>query len=516
MFKKVLAVIMAATMLLTFAPLSFASDAVATGTDAEKAGIDYTINNPYALVDFELANQYKADLHSHTTFSDGHESLPAMVERHYELGFDIMAISDHSTVSRGYTTQKHSKAMSVISFVKNDFKLVGDVLSDSGVASNNNSYNVYKENGDEFYVQTIAETGVQGQAMMRVPFANEQNGTSFNNAHVNTWFVDYGDALFGGTSNYIAPISNVDELGGLSVINHPGEYTNARDEGSKDAAYDLSDFSYNYKINKFANILNTYESCIGIDINSKGDYRTRYDRKLWDILLQKILPIGERNVFAIATTDAHNLGIVDSGYTIMLMKNLSAAALKQCMRNGEFFAASKYLGCPEEIAAFRATLTEIGTEEALNLIAKIDASTAEDGDGKFVATEEKTNAAAPKITNIVVDENADTITLTTENTVVTHWIADGKVIATGNTIDLDDYSDEIGKYVRAESLGEGGIIYTQAFVLDYEGAPTAEKDDSFFDWGTIASLICDLPVRFLIFLIQSPLSGLVKILADII
>ena len=35
--------------------------------------------------------------------------------------------------------------------------------------------------------------------------------------------------------------------------------------------------------------INKYDSCIGIDINSKGDGRTRYDRKLWDILLSKVV-----------------------------------------------------------------------------------------------------------------------------------------------------------------------------------------------------------------------------------
>ena len=57
--------------------------------------------------------------------------------------------------------------------------------------------------------------------MLRVPYGVENNPTSFNNAHVNSWFVDYGHKVIGGTSNYERPISNVDKLGGLSVINHP-------------------------------------------------------------------------------------------------------------------------------------------------------------------------------------------------------------------------------------------------------------------------------------------------------
>ena len=496
MFKKLTAIILSALILTAVVPFAF----------ADSNDVDYTVNSPYENVDFSSVNQYKADLHCHTTFSDGSNPLPDMVERHYELGFDIIAISDHGTNSYGYTTQTHNVPMMVFSTVKNG-DLNDDVLSANGTASNGNAYAVYNKGSDEYYAQTLAG-GEKGQELMRVPFANEQNPTSFNNAHVNTWFVDYGHGVVGGTSNYLSPISKIDELGGLSVINHPGEYTNARDEDSTADAYNLENSTYRYKIDKFAYLLNTYKTCIGIDINSKGDSRTRYDRKLWDILLQKVLPIGERNVFAIATSDAHNLGIVDSGYTMILMPQLTSDALKTALSKGQFFAASKYLGNIDEMAAFKASLDADGSAEALALSSKL--ASAIENNGKFEATEEKTDAKAPAITDIKVDNAEDTITLTTENALVTHWIANGKVIHVGNTIDLDDYSDEIGKYVRAESLGEGGIIYTQAFVLDYDGAPTGEKED-FFDWGVLASAICDIPVKILVFILKTPLKVIFEI-----
>ncbi len=497
MFKKFLAVFMAAAMLLTVAPLTFANS----------NDVDYTINSPYADVDFSTVNQYKADLHCHTTFSDGSNSLPEMVERHYELGFDIIAISDHGTVSYGYTTQTHNEPMMLFSYIDNG-EFIDDVLSANGVAANGNQYSVYNRGTDEYYSQVLA-SGENGQELMRVPYANEQNPTSFNNAHVNTWFVDYGHGVVGGTSNYLSPISKIDELGGVSVINHPGEYTNARDEEKTEDAYNVENSTYKYKIDKFANLLNTYKSCIGIDINSKGDGRTRFDRKLWDILLQMILPIGERNVFAIATSDAHNLDIADSGYTMMLMPELTSDALRKSLTKGEFFAASKYLGNYDEQVRYKASLENIGTADALALAKELD--TAINTNDKFNATNYP-DAAAPMITNVTVDETEDTITLATENTSVVHWIADGKVIHVGNTIDLDDYSDKIGKYVRAESLGMGGIIYTQAFVLDYDGAPVAEKE-GFFDWGTLASAICDTPVKLLVFLLKTPIRVIFDIFA---
>ncbi|MDD7194504.1 MAG: PHP domain-containing protein [Clostridiaceae bacterium] len=503
-FKKAAAVFMAAAILMTFAPFSFAA-----------SDIDYQITNPYASVDFDTWNQYKADLHSHTTFSDGHNTLPEMAERHYELGFDIYAITDHGTNSTGFTNQKFNTAMELVSVIKNDGEHHDEVLSANGTAANGNAYKVETVNGDEYYSQTLANGN--GQAMMRVPFGIEHNPTSFNNAHVNSFFVNYGTGIVGGTSNYIAPISKVQQLGGISVINHPGEYTNARDEVYTADAYNVENSHYNYVVNKYANILKNYDTCIGIDINSKGDTRTRFDRKLWDILLQKVVPSG-RNVFAIGSTDAHNLDIVDSGYTVVLMPELTSAALKTALSTGTFFAASKYIGNVDELAGYSTTLLASQNAEAVEFgkelsecVDKINTEISENGSqGTKYQVEE--GFAAPKVTNIVVDDAEDTITITAENALLVHWIADGKVIATGSEIDLDDYSDEIGSYVRAEILGKSGIMYSEPFTLNYDGAPVAEDSGRFVDFGTLASLICDTPVKILVFLVKTP----VKVILDLI
>lgn len=487
LLKKIGAVCLAGVMLFSSAAMASAS-----------SDIDYEITNPYKNINFLTVEQLKADLHSHTTFSDGHDTLPQAVERHYELGFDIYARTDHGTVSNGYINQKFNDPLKFISLIKNG-GIYDDVLSESGTTSNGASYKVDidEATGDEYY----SENG--GSGMLHVPYGNEQNPTSFNNAHVNTWFVDYGDGRLGGTSEYESVIKAVDELGGLSVINHPGEYSNARDEDSREDAYNMDDAVYEYKINKFANLLVEYDSCIGIDINSKGDSRTRFDRKLWDQLLTMVVPNG-RNVYAIATTDAHNLGIVDSGYTIMLMEENTSADLKDCMANGEFFAASKYVGCPEEQNEIYADLLEMGTPEALALAEEYKACI--DSGEKFYAGED---AAQPVINYVIVDDTADIISLSVSETVYTRWISNGKVIATGNTIDLDDYSDVIGNYVRAEMYGPSGVVYSQPFTLDYDGAPTYELNDNFVDFGYPVSLICDTIVKALPYILPLKLIFLI-------
>ncbi len=508
--KKILAVILSVLMIFSTATVALAA--------GEADGVDYTISNPYASVNFQTDNVYKADLHSHTTFSDGHETLPAMAERHYDLGFDIYAVTDHSSTHYSFTENNFVPAMRVISLVKNEFLAEDVLLASGGVAQNGNAYTVRKDEttNDEYYSQTI--DGVQGHEMMGVPYGNEQNGTSFNNAHVNTWFVDWGHGRFGGTSEYESVISSIDELGGLSVINHPGEYTNARDEVYTKDAYNKDDIMYNYQIRKFENLLLNYNTCLGIDINSKGDSRTRFDRKLWDTLLTDLLPYG-RNVLAIATTDAHNLDIVYSGYTMHYMPALTSANLKANLQAGGFFPASKYIGNFDELVTLKNELKVLtDNAEAQAMAAELDeiiaASEVEMANGdsgqKYKAPED---AESPLFTNVEVDDENDTITLTAENALVVHWIANGKVIHVGNSIDLDDYSSEIANYVRAEAYGVGGVCYTQAFALNYDGVPEKDIDEfgSFFDWGKIASAICDVPVRLLIAIL--PKNLLVKIIS---
>ena len=57
-------------------------------------------------------------------------------------------------------------------------------------------------------------------------------------------------------------------------------------------------------------------------------------------------------------------------------------------------------------------------------------------------------------------------------------------------LDLNEYADRLGNYVRAEVFGEGGILYTQAFLLNAEdnAAANGGKSEKFFDFGFIDCL----------------------------
>ena len=106
MTKKVLAVVLAAAMLLTFVPFAFAANEASDG---------YTITNPYKDINWETVNQYKTALHTHTNASDGDDTLIKSLERHYETGYDVVAITDHGISNTSWTA---SDANIVTDFIR--------------------------------------------------------------------------------------------------------------------------------------------------------------------------------------------------------------------------------------------------------------------------------------------------------------------------------------------------------------------------------------------------------------
>jgi len=426
---------------------------------AEPPEVDFTISNPYKDVDWNTNEKinYKANLHCHTWASDGNYDVRDIIKMHYDLGYDALALTDHGIVDKSWTSdENYSKTISIL---LGYFK-TWEFRKDKSLFPKMPNYLTEEE-----YIQyTTPDKDQNGRYMIHVPNGIEHNPTSFNNAHVNSWYADYGNGILGGTSDYETPISNVDALGGLSVINHPGEYSRARYEDNPEKAYNED---YDYYINKYADVLSRYDSCIGIDMNSKGDGRTRNDRKLWDILLQRLVPTG-RNVFGIATSDAHKMSAVDTGWIVYCTnKGNTAETLRECLETGSFFAGARNIENVKELAFIEAQLGKKIT-------------------GKDGTWSVKDSLNQPVVKSVAVDEAEDTITIDVDNALLVYWIADGKVIATGNTIDLDNhyYNDEIGSYVRAEIFGEGGILYSQAFTLDYNGAPSGEEV-RFFDWNII-------------------------------
>ena len=361
--------------------------------------VSYKITSPYNDIDWDSINQYQAQLHTHTLYSDGTVDVKDVVERYYELGYDILAVTDHGVVNKGWNR-------------------VPDVLDLIGY---NQYINNFEPMSEERYREiTVEGAGRDGRPMLDVPYGIELNALVIRKNHINGFFVDYGNGILGEEEDYETVIAGNSAAGGITFINHPGDFIAANKENGRATDYN--------QLKVFIDPLMKYDSCVGIEIFNLRDTTDRADRILWDTILQYTIPQG-KVVWGFANDDSHALDDIDVTRDVMLMPELSNEALRTAMENGTFFACSRY------------ARYEMGEDFV--------------GEGEYA-----------HINKVIVDDDNDTITVDASNYKEFEWIADGKVIATGNTINLREYSDEIGCYVRFQIKNEGGIVCSQPFVCD--------------------------------------------------
>ena len=506
--KKLISVVLCAALLCGTGVMAAAA--------RETASVDYTIVSPYADVRWDAVSQYKTALHTHTNASDGSITLRESLETHVLQGFDLVATTDHGISNGSWYKPEDSNYQFTHTMLKLLDRTEGelDYLGNAGTFTNcGYRYTLEtRDNGDDYL--TVTTDAGQTRELMRIPYGIENNALSIN-AHVNSWFVPYCDNTL---NDYTAALRGVTKAGGICVINHPGEYAKGKSTLTCEEAYNESNWAYRYYINRFNDLLRRYPSCIGIDVNSKGDSRTRYDRQLWDKLLERNT-CGVRNVFAICSSDAHQADKINTGYTRLLMTEKTSAAARKALETGAFFGCSYCNGNRNELANIVEYLEKYyGTDGDFYAViqAGLDALDAriegvrsgtldaDAGPADPVRLIDKSGYFHGKdtfVTAIDVDDDADTITLHTDNALLVRWIANGKVIAVSkadggvSTLHLRDYADEIGTYVRAEAIGEGGFIYTQPFMLSYAGQP-APQNYFYLPIPIVDALFADLRTLF--------------------
>ena len=212
------------------------------------------IVSPYSGVNWQSYGQYKAGMHVHTQRSDGTDLFNAMIEAHYHLGYDILAITDHNVLNR-------------------------DWISDENALT------------QQRYDEIISGVGRNNRGMLRIPFTNEQSYPE----HLNTFFAEFDSVPWYTLEDNI---QYAQQLGAISHINHPGRYY-------ADEYEDI--LPDNSTVNKYVDLFMRYQSCLGMEIVNNGSNESdRYvnDRYLWDKVLTQTIP-GERYVWGYSNDDAH-------------------------------------------------------------------------------------------------------------------------------------------------------------------------------------------------------------------
>nr|MCR5041588.1 hypothetical protein [Clostridia bacterium] len=243
----------------------------------------------------------------------------------------------------------------------------------------------------------------------------EHNIAVFRKNHVNGYFCDAGRGDFGKENDHLTAVKKIDAAGGLSVLNHLGDWNGA----NRDKNIALSDTQREL----FASILYAYPSCLGIEIVNSKDRCTRHDRLLWDRLLERLIPLG-RNVWGFSNDDSHTDSDAGDSYELFVLRENTLREIKRAMISGSFFACSRY------------ARYELGEDFV--------------GDGWFGKF------------GMSVGESM--IRLDVPDGCSVRWISCGKTVCEGGVFDLAEHP-EAEIYVRFELSGAAGMLYSQAFPI---------------------------------------------------
>lgn len=403
------------------------------------APTDYEIVDPYAAVDWDTWEQYKANLHTHSTFSDGEFTLPDMVEKYYDMGYDILAMTDHGVINYGWN--KPHNTFPPFNWANH---VEGHPLS--------KKYHVEANMSDEDYERITTGADRGGRGMVDVTGGIEMNMAVISKTHVNGYYLEegsWGEGEWGTENSYAAAVEAIENDGkeGYTVLNHIGDWLDSdmhpeRARLEKNIAY-------------FADIFIKNPSCLGMEIVNNSDRVTAQDRVLWDELLQVVLPQG-RNIVAFADDDSETESEMGHTYEMFPLAANTPENVKTALLSGAFFCCSRF--------------------------DKSDPENKIEGPGGYNNPE-----FVPRVQSVSVDQAANTITvrvLDDESRPCrsVSWIADGVVIRQDTdladgcaTIDLNDYEDQLGCYIRFQLNSENGVCYSQAYELKYEGRAEKEK-----------------------------------------
>ncbi len=263
--------------------------------------------------------------------------------------------------------------------------------------------------------EMISGIGRENVGMQPIPFSIEQTVTE----NINTYFVNFRNE-YGSTIE--ENIAAAEKGGGISQINHPGRYTG----GSAGGSYGAERSREWYFVSKYTKLFLKYSSCYGMEIINKKDGDSASDRILWDNVLENTLPM--RSVWATSDDDTHLAADTGFSFNMLLMPSNNLTNIRSALTGGTFYAVAK------------AAKRELGED--------------------FVATGE-----TPKLTGVNVDQDEHKITIKAENYTSIEWIADGRVISTGDSIDINYFEKQVNKYVRAQIKGPGGIAFVQPFAV---------------------------------------------------
>ncbi|SIQ13290.1 PHP-associated [Alkalispirochaeta americana] len=188
---------------------------------------DILLHNPYQEIDWSRATPHKANLHTHTRYSDGLYSPRRMIQEYQQRGYTILAITDHNHVTWPWPDPDHTSQENYPEMIR----IMGNEISDvHHLGSYFTNYNI----AGRRYRPIVGRLG-QRRAEITIQDVLKQIG----------------------------------QRQGAAVLFHPGRYSH-----SLEWYYDL---------------FLEYPHLLGLEIINRNN-RYPQDRYLWDSLLSALMP----------------------------------------------------------------------------------------------------------------------------------------------------------------------------------------------------------------------------------
>jgi len=256
--------------------------------------------DPYAGVDWKSFEQHKANLHTHTTQSDGELTPSQAIDEYRARGYTILALTEHNLCTWPWTE--------LATLERKGKALQGDnaAVKEPDVSSEKRRFPQIAayENRDP---ETLGMLAIAG------------NEYSIHH-HTNSFFIQYETR----SRKLEQTIQEVGERGGIMMINHPGRYWEPAEDGS--IPDDI--------IERYAAIFRDNAHVVGMEVINQGQ-RYKDDVRLWDKVLAALMPA--RPVWGFSNDDMHAKKKLGRDWEVFLIPSLNEANVRKAMETGSFY-----------------------------------------------------------------------------------------------------------------------------------------------------------------------------------
>lgn len=171
-----------------------------------------------------------------------------------------------------------------------------------------------------------------------------------------------------------------------------------------------------------AGVFKKYPQVVGMEVLNVGQFERNNSIELWDEILTQLMP--ERDVWGSSSDDAHSTRKAGFGWTTLLTTECTEEAVREALSNGHStFSTPKMVENP--------------------------------------------TGNPPVINAIALDHKKGTITIDATDCERVVWTSQGKSVAEGKTIYLEQ-TKGVDKYLRATLYGPGGATFTQPWGIEVD------------------------------------------------